>query len=77
MHCSYFYPRLMYEFYRNLKIDNMHQMFPRLETKVCGTSLHINAELISEVTGISISHALGTPFPESMTAFKGGTYKLL
>jgi hypothetical protein len=55
----------------------MHQMFPRLETKVCGTSLHINAELISEVTGISISHALGTPFPESMTAFKGGTYKLL
>jgi hypothetical protein len=45
----------------------MHQMFPRLEIKVCGTSLHINAKSISEVTGISISHALGIPFPESMT----------
>jgi hypothetical protein len=61
------YPRLVYEFYTNLKIGNMHQMSTCLETKVRGTFLHINAELISKVTSIPISHALGTPFLESMT----------
>jgi hypothetical protein len=38
-----------------------------LETKVRGTSLHINAKLINKVTGIPLSHALGTPFSNLVT----------
>jgi len=54
-------------FIGNLKIVNMHQQSPHLETKVRGTTLRINIELIGEVSGISLSHAIGSPSPDSMT----------
>jgi len=47
------YPRLVHEFYRNLKIENIYQQAPCLETKVCSTSLRMDADLINSVIGVS------------------------
>jgi hypothetical protein len=60
------YPRLVHEFDRNLKIDNIYQLAPCLDTKVRGTSLRIDADLISSITGIPVIDASSTPFPDSV-----------
>jgi hypothetical protein len=38
-----------------------------METKVCGTTLGINAEVTSEFIDIPLIHAISTPFPNSIT----------
>jgi hypothetical protein len=57
----------VYEFYKNLHVESLQHHTPYLETKVGGTTLLINAEVISEVTGIPLVHAISTPFPDSIT----------
>jgi hypothetical protein len=61
------YPRLVYEFYKNLQVVSLHNNTPCMETKVHSTTLLINVEVISEVTGILFIHAISTPFPNSVT----------
>jgi hypothetical protein len=60
------YPRLVHEFYRNLKIDNIYQQASCLKTKVRCTSLRIDANLISSVTGIPVIDASSTLFLDSV-----------
>jgi hypothetical protein len=62
------YPRLVYEFYKNLKVVSIHKQTPCLETKVRSTTLTINADVINEVTGIPLTRAISTTFPNSVTS---------
>jgi hypothetical protein len=61
------YPQLIYEFYKNLKVVSIHKQTPCLETKVRGTTLIINADVISEVISIPLTHAISIAFPDSVT----------
>ncbi|XP_062149271.1 BRAP2 RING ZnF UBP domain-containing protein 1-like isoform X3 [Alnus glutinosa] len=61
------YPRLVYEFYKNLEVVSIDKQTPCFETKVCGTTLTIDVDVISEVTDIPLSYAISTPFPDSVT----------
>jgi hypothetical protein len=53
------YPRLLWEFYKNLVITNLREQSPSFETKVRSVKIHIDTSLISLVTGIPISTDLG------------------
>jgi hypothetical protein len=59
------YPRLLWEFYKNLVITNLREQSPSFETKVRSVKIHIDTSLISLVTGIPISTDLGIPFPKT------------
>jgi hypothetical protein len=64
--CNTVYPRLVREFYGNLRIDQISQMHPFLKTKVHGHSITIDANLISEVTHILLIAAPGVPYLDSV-----------
>jgi len=59
------YPRLVWEFYKNLVITNLHEQSPSFETKVRSVKIRIDTSLISSVTSIPISTDLGIPFPKT------------
>lgn len=56
------YPRLVWEFYKNLVITNLHEQSPSFETKVRSVKIRIDTSLISSVIGILVSTDLGIPF---------------
>jgi len=60
------YPQLVCEFYQNLMIDNIYQLAPCLDSKVRGTSLRIDVDLISSITSIPIIDAINTLFLNSV-----------
>jgi hypothetical protein len=60
------FPRLVREFYMNMKIVQTAWHYSDLETKVCGTEIRIDPALISSLTSIPLSPALGIPFPDSV-----------
>jgi hypothetical protein len=60
------FPRLVQEFYKNLKIESIHPETPCFVTKVRGTKIIINTTLISSVTSIPVSSSLDTPFPNTV-----------
>lgn len=59
------FPRLVREFYKNLKIESNHHDTPCRETKVCGTKIINNTALISSITSIPVLSSLGAPFPKT------------
>jgi hypothetical protein len=61
--CNTVYPRLVREFYDNLEIDQISLMRPILKTKVCGQSIIVDVNLISDVIHIPVIAALGLPYP--------------
>jgi hypothetical protein len=64
--CNTVYPRLVREFYGNLRIDQISQMRPFLKTKVHGHSITVDANLISKVTHILLIAAPGVPYLDSV-----------
>jgi hypothetical protein len=50
----------------NMKIVQTAWHYSDLETKVCGTEIRIDPALISSLTSIPLSPALGIPFPDSV-----------
>jgi hypothetical protein len=62
--CNKVYPRIVGEFYMNLQIDQISQSCPILKTKVRGQAIRVDPALISAGTHISISPALGIPYPD-------------
>jgi len=64
--CNIVYPRLVHEFYGNLKIVQIDQSFPILKTKVRGRSITVDPALISEVTHIPQVTAPRLPYPDNV-----------
>jgi hypothetical protein len=64
--CNTVYPRFVREFYGNLKIDHIEQIFPILKTKVRGHSITVDPKLISNTTHIPLIAAPGLPYPNSV-----------
>jgi hypothetical protein len=58
--CNTVYPKLVCEFYRNLKIN---QIYPILKTKVCGHFITVDPQLINDVTHIPQIAAPRVPYP--------------
>lgn len=57
------FPRLVREFYKNMKVERIHPETPCFVTKVRGTKIIINTALIISVTSIPVSPGPGTSFP--------------
>jgi len=60
------YPRLVREFYMHMEIVQIEQSCPILKTKVRGFEIRIDLALISAMTHISLSLALGIHFLDSV-----------
>jgi hypothetical protein len=62
--CNTVYPRLVREFYANMKIDQINQMRPILKSKVHGQSITVDPKLINDMTHIPLIAFPGLPYPD-------------
>jgi hypothetical protein len=60
------YPRLVQEFYANMKVIEVSQSCPILKTTVLDVEIRVDSALISVITQIPVTSDLRIPFPDSV-----------